>query len=142
VARRNSRWGRGTSLGEARSFVEPPDAALVAVLIPTWEHATLQEKDMRILSRSTLWEFWKKHADAEGPLKAWFAEVEKAEWKTMMDIKRKYAAANIVDDERVVFNVGGNKYRLVVKLWLPGQIVWTKFIGTHQRYDQIDVTKL
>ena len=71
-----------------------------------------------------------------------FAEVSKSEWKTMIDIKRQYVTASIVDNERVVFNVGGNKYRLVVKLWFPGQVVWIKVIGTHRSYDRIDVKKL
>ena len=97
---------------------------------------------MRVLSRGTLREFWRKHADAEGPLKAWFAEVSTAKWKTMVDIKKQYATASVVDNERVIFNVGGNKYRLVVKLWFPGQVIWIKFIGTHRSYDQIDVEKL
>jgi mRNA interferase HigB len=60
----------------------------------------------------------------------------------MVDIKKQYAAASVVDHERVVFNVGGNKYRLAVKLWFPGQVVWIKFIGTHASYDRIDIKKL
>ncbi len=83
-----------------------------------------------------------KHADAEGPLKAWFAEADKAAWTTMAEIKRQHATAIIVDRERVVFNIGGNKYRLVVKLWFPGRTVWIKFIGTHPSYDRIGVSKL
>ena len=97
---------------------------------------------MRVLSRGTLRDFWRKHPDAEGGLKAWFAEVSRAEWKTMVDIKRQYATASVIDNETVVFNVGGNKYRLVVKLWFPGQVVWIKFIGTHGSYDRIDVKTL
>jgi len=97
---------------------------------------------MRVLSRGTLRDFWRKHTDAEGPLKAWFAEASRSEWKTMVDIKRQYATASVIDNERVVFNVGGNKYRLVVKLWFPGQVVWIKFVGTHASYDRIDVKKL
>ena len=97
---------------------------------------------MRVLSRGTLRDFRRKHTDAEGPLKAWFAEVSWSEWKTMVDIKRQYATASVIDNERVVFNVGGNKYRLVVKLWFPGQVVWIKFVGTHASYDRIDVKKL
>jgi mRNA interferase HigB len=76
------------------------------------------------------------------PLKAWFAEVVRAKWKAMVDIKRQYVTASVVDSERVVFNIGGNKYRLVVKIWFPGQLVWIKFVGTHRSYDQIDVEKL
>ena len=97
---------------------------------------------MRVIARNTLREFWKKHAGAEGPLKAWFAEASRGTWQSMADIKRRYASASIVDNERVVFNLGGNKFRLVVKLWFPGRTVWIKFIGTHKSYDQIDVKKL
>ena len=97
---------------------------------------------MRVLSRGTLRDFWRKHPNAEGPLKAWFAEVSRSAWKAMVDIRRQYATASVIDNERIVFNVGGNKYRLVVKLWFPGQVVWIKFIGTHGSYDRIDVEKL
>jgi mRNA interferase HigB len=97
---------------------------------------------MRVLSRGTLRDFGRKHPNTEGPLKAWFVEATQSEWKTMVDIKREYAAARVIDNERVVFNIGGNKYRMVVKLWFPGQVVWIKFIGTHASYDRIDVRKL
>jgi mRNA interferase HigB len=98
---------------------------------------------MRIIARKTLRDFWETgHADAEQPLKAWFAEVEKANWATMADIKARYAHASIVDAERVVFNIGGNKYRLVAKLWFPGRTVWVKFVGTHAEYDVLDVRSL
>jgi mRNA interferase HigB len=97
---------------------------------------------MRIIARKTLCDFWRKHPDAEGPLKAWFAEASRAAWRTMIDIKRQHATASVVDGERVVFNVGGNKYRLVVKVWFGGKTVWIKFIGTHRSYDQIDVKDL
>ena len=97
---------------------------------------------MRVIARSTLISFWEQYADAEGPLKAWFAEAKKATWQTMADIKQQYRSASIIDSERVVFNIGGNKYRLVVKFWFPGQTIWIKFIGTHKEYDTIDVTEL
>ncbi len=86
--------------------------------------------------------FWADHADAEQPLKAWVAETSKATWRSMIEIKRRYPIASVIDAERVVFNIGGNKYRLVVKIWFPGRAVWIKFIGTHAQYDKIDVTKL
>ena len=102
-------------------------------MFPRWEQ-------VRIIARKTLRDFWEAgHADAEQPLKAWFAEVEKANWATMADIKARYAHASIVDAERVVFNIGGNKYRLVAKLWFPGRTVWVKFVGTHAEYDVLDV---
>ena len=97
---------------------------------------------MRAIARNTLRAFWERHPAAEGSLKAWFFEATRANWQTMADIKRRHATASIIDDERVVFNVGGNKFRLVVKVWFPGRAVWIKFIGTHASYDQIDVRKL
>jgi mRNA interferase HigB len=97
---------------------------------------------MRIIARRTLRLFWEKHRDSEGPLKAWFAEVEKADWSTTADIKRRYPTASIVDAERVVFNIKGNNYRLIVKVWFAGKAVWIKFVGTHADYDDVDVASL
>lgn len=97
---------------------------------------------MRVIARNTLCAFWHKHADAGGPLRAWFAEANRAGWCSIAAIKKQYATASIIDGKRVVFNVGGNKYRLVVKVWFPGKTVWIKFIGTHRSYDQLDVRML
>ncbi len=98
---------------------------------------------MRIISRRTLREFWEAgYADAEGPLRAWYAEVNAASWTSMADIKRRYSHASVVDAERVVFNIAGNNYRLVVKLWFPAQAVYVKFVGTHAEYDRLDVSAL
>lgn len=123
-----------------------PDAGLAAdsPLLPNWDHGTLWYVDfqMRVIARNTLRAFWQKHADAEGPLRAWFAETSHGAWHSMADIKQTYATASIIDSERVVFNVGGNKYRLVVKIWFPGKTVWIKFVGTHGSYDLVDVKKL
>jgi mRNA interferase HigB len=97
---------------------------------------------VRIIARRKLREFWQAgHADAEQPLKAWFAEVSKAAWKSTAEIKRRYPNASVIDAERVVFNIGGNKYRLVAGFWFAGQAVWIKFIGSHKQYDRIDVRK-
>jgi len=97
---------------------------------------------MRVIARNTLRLFWQKHADAEGPLEAWFAETSRGTWHSMADIRKRYATASIIDGERVVFNVGGNKYRLVVKIWFPGKTVWLKFVGTHAAYGLLEVKKL
>jgi mRNA interferase HigB len=98
---------------------------------------------MRIIARRTLREFWESgHADSEQPLRTWFAEATRAEWMSMADIKARFAHASVVDGERVVFNIGGNKYRLVVKVWFRGQTVWIKFVGTHGDYDRLDVDSL
>jgi mRNA interferase HigB len=112
-------------------------------LFPEWEHATLTGvHSMRIIARNTLRDFWKKHADAECPLRAWFAEASRSAWRSMADIKKDYATASIIDSERVVFNVGGNKFRLVTKIWFSGKTVRIKFIGTHESYNRIDARAL
>lgn len=97
---------------------------------------------MRVIARRTLQEFWLRHADAEQPLRAWFAEVTAAAWTGMADIKARHAHASVIDAERVVFNIGGNKYRLVVKVWFAGQAVFVKFICTHAEYDRLNVRTL
>ena len=126
--RRCDRCGRG-GIPDGRGSLAPKVGPHYAFLV-------------RVISRRTLRDFWRAgHTDAEQPLKAWFAEVSKAAWKSTAEIKRKYPSASVIDAERVVFNIGGNKYRLVVKLWFPGQAVWIKFIGSHKRYDNIDVRK-
>jgi mRNA interferase HigB len=100
--------------------------------------------DMRIISRRMLREFWKEraYADAEQPLKAWFREASKADWANPAEIKEAYRSASIVGDNRIVFNIAGNKYRLVVKVNYPYQVMYVRFIGTHRQYDEIDVTEV
>ena len=78
-------------------------------------------------------------ADARGPLHSWYDEALKATWQSPQDVKDHYASASICGDNRVVFNIGGNKYRLVVEAQYRASIVWIKFIGTHAQYDLIDV---
>ena len=97
---------------------------------------------MRVISKKILREFWTKHADSEQQLKAWFHETLKAEWKNPMDIKREYPIASIIADNRVVFNICGNKYRLIVKINYEYGQVWVRFIGTHPEYDKINATKV
>jgi len=93
---------------------------------------------MRVISRRVLREFWKKHPTAEQPLKAWFAEAQAARWEDSHAIKRHYRHASFVRDNRVVFNIGGNKYRLVVHVNFAIGVVLIKFVGTHAEYDRID----
>ncbi len=99
---------------------------------------------MRIISRKRLRQFWEKsiYADAEQPLKAWFAEASRGDWATPAAIKAFYRTASIVADNRVVFNIAGNKYRLVVKVNYPYRIMYIRFVGTHRQYDKIDVTEI
>ncbi len=99
---------------------------------------------MGIIARKTLREFWKKpaHADAEQPLKAWFREASNADWPKPSAIKEAYRSASVVGDNRIVFNIAGNKYRLVVKVNYPYRVMYIRFVGTHRQYDAIDVTEV
>jgi len=103
---------------------------------------------MRIIARRTLREFVgsrARHKDQpalKAALDAWFDEVRKARWRSTADIRRLYATASIVSAERIVFNIKGNSYRLVVSADFEKGIVWIKWIGTHRDYDRIDVTKV
>ena len=93
---------------------------------------------MRVIAVATLRTFWQLHPAAEQPLKAWFEEASKAAWTQPADIKAQYRSASILKNRRVVFNIRGNEYRLVVAIAYQLQIVYVKFIGTHQQYDEID----
>ena len=97
---------------------------------------------MRVLAKKTLREFWENHADCEEQLKAWYEEAEAAEWKSPRDIKGEYATASFLADNRVVFNIKGNRYRLVVKIYYDFGKVFIRFIGTHAEYDKIDATTI
>lgn len=88
---------------------------------------------MRIISRKALRQFWERpaHADAEQPLRAWFREASRADWKSPADFKSNYRSASIVGNDRVVFNIAGNKYRLVVRINNAYRVVYIRFVGTH-----------
>ena len=96
---------------------------------------------MRIIAKSTLKKFWEQsdYQDAQHPLESWYEEAIKARWLSPQDVKNHYANASICGNNRVVFNIGGNKYRLVVEIQYCAGIVWVKFIGTHNQYDIINV---
>jgi len=93
---------------------------------------------MRIISIKTMKDYWQKEPEAEGELKAWYSEAKNAAWKTPADVKAKYRNASILKGGRVVFNICGNKYRLVVRINYQFAIVFIRFIGTHKEYDKID----
>lgn len=93
---------------------------------------------MRIISRKRLVQFWQSHPDAEQPLRAWYAEAKKAQWRSPVEIKAIYQHASILPNNRVVFNIKGNNYRLVVVIeYMQGKI-FIRFVGTHTEYNQID----
>lgn len=97
---------------------------------------------MRVIAKKILREFWERHPDCEQQLKAWYQEASKAEWKSPSAIKREYPSASFLADNRVVFNIKGNHYRLIVKINYDYQMVWVRFIGTHAEYDKIDANKI
>ncbi len=96
---------------------------------------------MRVIAKSSLKKFWEHPgcADARGPLHSWYDEALKATWQSPHDIKVHFASTSICGNNRVVFNIGGNKYRLVVEMQYRAGIVWIEFVGTHTQYDLIDV---
>lgn len=97
---------------------------------------------MRVIAKRTLRDFWEKHADSEQQLKAWYYEAEQSDWKSPNDIKKDYPSASILEDNRMVFNIKGNNYRLIVKINYKYGVVWIRFIGTHAEYDKVDATKI
>jgi mRNA interferase HigB len=97
---------------------------------------------MRIISRKRLVDFWEIHPDAEQPLRAWYAETKKANWKTPAEIKAIYRSVSILPHNRVVFNIKGNDYRMVVIVEYTQGKLFIRFIGTHSEYDRIDATTI
>lgn len=93
---------------------------------------------MRIIATSHLKQFWEKYPDAEQPLLSWVDEAESAKWATPADIKAQYRSASILKSRRVVFNIKGNDYRLVVAVAYRFAALYITFVGTHKQYDQID----
>ena len=96
----------------------------------------------RIFAKSTLREFWEKHPDSEQYLKTWYDTTINSHWKTPNEVKLSYANASILKDSRIVFNIKGNNYRLVVKFNFGHQLAFVRFIGTHTEYDKIDANNI
>jgi mRNA interferase HigB len=97
---------------------------------------------MRIISRKRLKEFREKHPDAQQALQAWYADVKHADWQTPANIKNVYRNASIVANNRAIFNIKGNNYRLVIEVQYQYGVVYIRFVGTHQEYDKIDATTI
>jgi mRNA interferase HigB len=93
---------------------------------------------MRVIAKRTLKLFWDIHADAQSALESWHAEVFKANWQTPQEIKHSFGSASILKASRAVFNIGGNKYRLVASFDFERQVCYVKFIGSHVQYDAIN----
>jgi mRNA interferase HigB len=97
---------------------------------------------MHVIKKKPLQDFWRKHPAAEVPLRAWLKDAGRAEWRTMHDIKAYARTADMVGDNRAVFNIGGNKFRLVVLCLLVKGRLYVRFVGTHAEYDRIDARKI
>lgn len=97
---------------------------------------------MRVIAKKVLRDFWKKYTDSEQALKTWYREASKAAWKSSQNIKDDYAKASILKSGKVVFDIIGNKYRLIVDINYERQWVFIRFIGTHKEYNKIDVDKI
>src|SRR5436305_1374512 len=96
---------------------------------------------MRIISRKALRDFWEQsnYRDSEQPLRAWFRQTCHADWSAPADVKADFRNASFIGNNRVVFNIAGNKYRLVARVNYPYRVVYIRFVGTHKQYDAIDV---
>lgn len=94
---------------------------------------------MNVIAKRTLREFWERHPEAQGPLEAWYTLASKATWETPADIKAMFGTnVDFVGDNRVIFDIGGNKYRLILHIAYRFKSALVKFIGTHDEYDKID----
>ena len=97
---------------------------------------------MRIIAKGTLRAFWRRHPDAEQPLRSWYSEARKAEWRNPHDVKRMYRSVSVVGHGRIVFNIAGNKYRLVTLINFHYGVTYIRFVGTHAEYDEIDAERI
>jgi mRNA interferase HigB len=97
---------------------------------------------MRVISVKTLRLYAKKKIEAEQPLLSWYQEAEKANWKNHNELKQQFANASVISNKRVVFNIHGNKYRLIVDVEYHLRIIFIVWIGTHKEYDNIDAKKV
>ncbi len=96
----------------------------------------------RIIAKKTLREYWGKHSDSEQYLKTWYETAKLSKWKSPNDVKKTYVNASVLHDNRVVFNIKGNSYRLIVKFNYEREWAFIRFIGTHAEYDKIDAEKI
>jgi mRNA interferase HigB len=97
---------------------------------------------VRVIAKKTLREFWMKHSDCEEQLKSWYREAIEANWNSPQDIKTDYPSASFLQDNKVVFNIKGNKYRLIVKINYHFGMIWIRFVGTHAEYDKVNASKI
>jgi mRNA interferase HigB len=109
-------------------------------LIPYWDQCYIYL--VRIIAKRALRAFWKRYPKTKGPLEAWHQEVARADWATPSAVKSHFRSASVLQGNRVVFNIAGNHYRLIVKINYPYRIVYIRFVGTHTDYDAIDASTI
>lgn len=97
---------------------------------------------MRVIAISTLREFWTKHPDSEQPLKEWYVKACRANWSSFADMRNDFNSVDYVGNQRYVFNIKGNNYRLVVAVKYTPKLVYIRFVGTHEEYSRIDVATI
>ncbi len=97
---------------------------------------------VRVIAKRTLRKYWEQEPRAEQPLKSWYAIASKAEWSSPMDVKQMYRTASIVGNDRIVFNIGGNKYRLIVRFDFTKRIAYVRFVGTHTEYNDVNASEV
>jgi mRNA interferase HigB len=97
---------------------------------------------MRVVALKTIKDFWKKHSDSEQQLKAWYDEVIKSEWNKFDDVLKDFPNARIIKNNRIIFNIKGNNYRLIVAVKFEFKILYVRFIGTHAQYDKIKAEEI
>jgi mRNA interferase HigB len=99
---------------------------------------------MRIIAKSTLVKFWKNkaHKDSEQPLKEWYQEASKADWKSPNEVKAQFGSVSVIGNKRLVFNIAGNKYRLIVSVNFKYRCMYICFLGTHKQYDEINAEEV
>jgi mRNA interferase HigB len=97
---------------------------------------------LRIIAKRTLREFWTVYPDSQSQLEAWHSEVSNADWCTPQELKQQYGSASILKNSRAVFNICGNTYRIVVWINYEFKLIYVKFIGTHEQYDNIDANEV
>ena len=107
-------------------------------LLPSWE--PVRSPSVRVIARKKLRQFWEKHPNSKTPLQVWHSEFRKAKWTTTAQVKTHYPSASFAANARIIFNIKGNKYRLIIHFRPP--IAYIRFIGTHADYDRIDPNKI
>ena len=97
---------------------------------------------MRVFTRRTLREFWERHPDSEEALDDWYRVAERADWSTPAEVRLRYGNASVIANNRVVFNIKGNNYRLVVRIDYAYRMIFVRFIGSHAEYDRINAAEV